>query len=126
MEILIDTNILIYAGKDNIDLFKLIKDNFPNAEVIIPEEVIFEVKKMKENAKKLKEKKAASLILQIINKNYIKKIRLGEGDVDDLLLEEALKRKAAIITSDKTLKQKLKKANVKTIYLKQKKILEVD
>lgn len=126
MEILIDTNILIYAAKDKIDLFKLIKDNFPNAEIIIPEEVILEIKKIKEKAEKMKERKAASLILQIINKNYIKKIRLGEGNVDELLIETALDREAAIITSDKTLKQKLKKANVKTIYLKQKRILEVD
>jgi len=126
MEILIDTNTLIYAAKDKIDLFTLIKDSFPHAEIIIPKEVLEEVKNIKENAKKLREKEAASLILQIINKQYIKKISMGEGNVDDLLIKEASERKAAVITSDKNLKQKLKKANIKTIYLKQKKILEDD
>lgn len=126
MEILIDTNTLIYVAKDKIDLFTIIKDQFPHAEVIIPKEVIEEIKKIKENAEKLKERSAASLILQIINKKHIKKISMGEGDVDDLLIKEASEREAAVITSDKNLKQKLKKANVKTIYLKQKKILEAD
>lgn len=126
MEILIDANALIYAGEGKIDLFNLIKDHFPQAEVIVPEEVIEEVKTVREKAKKGRSRKAASLILQIINGKAIKEISLGKGEVDDLLLEEALRRKAAVLTSDKHLKRKLKKAGVETIYLKQKRILEAD
>ena len=126
MEILIDTNTLIYAANSKIDLFTIIKETFTEAEIIIPKEVIEELKKIKEDARKMSDKRAASLILQIINKRYIKKIEMGDGNVDDLLIKEASERKAAVITSDKNLKQKLKKANIKTIYLKQKKILEAD
>ncbi|UCD04542.1 MAG: hypothetical protein JSW73_02835 [Candidatus Woesearchaeota archaeon] len=126
MEILVDTNALIYAASSKIDIFTVIRETFTDAEILIPKEVIEELKKIREGARKLSDKRAASLILQIINKRYIKKIEMGEGNVDDLLIKEALKRKAAVITSDKNLKQKLKKANIKTIYLKQKKILEAD
>ena len=126
MEILIDTNTLIYAAKDKVDLFSLIKNQFPHAEIIIPEEVILEIKRVKANAKKLKERKAASLILQIMKNIPIKKIVMGQGNVDNLLAKEALMRKAAVLTYDKLLKQKLKKAGIRTIFLKQKKILEAD
>lgn len=124
MDVIVDTNTLIYAAKDKIDLFKLIKEHFPDSEAIIPEEVIKELKTIKDKARKLNERKAASLALKIMNSKHIKKIKMGEGEVDSLLIEEALNRNAPVITSDKNLKGKLKKAGVKTVYLKQKRILE--
>ena len=126
MKIIIDNNVLIYAAKEKIDLFKLIRDTYTDSEIIIPEEVLSEVNKLKEHGRKLKDRKAASLILQILNKKHTRKIKMGDGSVDDLLIKEAVSRSAAVITSDKLLKQKLKKAGVKTIYLRNKRTIEED
>lgn len=126
MEIIIDTNTLIYSAKEKNDLFALINERYPHAKIIIPEEVLKEVEKIKEFADKFKERKAASLILQILEIKNFKKIKMGEGLVDDRLIKEGLSRNAYVLTADKFLKGKLKKAGVKTMYLKQKRIIEVD
>lgn len=125
MEIIIDTNILVYSAKEKIDLFKLINKEYPHAKIIIPEEVLQEINRISESADKLKERSAAKLILKILEIKNFKKINMGRGEVDTLLIEKGLSREAFVLTADKFLKGKLKKAGVKTIYLKQKRLIEV-
>ena len=77
MQIILDTNFLIYCAKEKFDyieeLSNILNENY---ELVVPEQVVEEMKKLKgDKMKKVsrKDKMAADLALQILEKNKIKK-----------------------------------------------------
>ncbi|MFA5084731.1 MAG: PIN domain-containing protein [Candidatus Paceibacterota bacterium] len=119
MLIIPDTNFLIYAAK-----FKLWSELEKVPLALIPEVVCeLEVLSKKANGK---DKESAAFVLERI-KPF--KIVPKKGYADDIILQkarflkEAGEKSFAVATMDKELLQKLRKEGIKTIGIRQKKLL---
>lgn len=118
---ILDTNFILTCVKQKIDFLDEIK--FMGIMILIPEEVLNEIKKIMNSGKKLHFRENARLALKILNKNRFKKIKLDATDVDKGLVIFAKKNKDVIIaTLDKKLKEKIKKPK---LVIRGKKKLEV-
>ncbi|MEK6830904.1 MAG: PIN domain-containing protein [Nanoarchaeota archaeon] len=128
MKIILDTNFLVYCAKEKLDyneeIQNLINEDY---ELVVPEQVINELIKIK-NKKNDKvylykrkpkfkkttgrDKEAASLSLQILDKNIndnkIKKIKSSGKNVDDILISLANENpKNIVCTLDRGIRKKL-------------------
>lgn len=118
---ILDTSFILTCVKQKIDFLDEIK--FMGIKVLIPEEVLDEVRKIMKSGKKLHFRENAKLALKILNKNGFKKIKLGTAHVDKGLVDFAKKNKDVIVaTLDKELKKKIKKPK---LVIRGKKKLEV-
>ena len=118
---ILDTSFILTCVKQKIDFLDEIK--FMGMDVLIPEEVLDEVKKIRGFGKKLHFRENAKLALKILNKNGFKKIRLGTAHVDKGLVNFAEKNKDVIVaTLDRELKKKIKKPK---LVIRGKKKLEI-
>ena len=106
MKILVDTNVLIYSAKTGFDLFSELK-NFGASKILIPTEVISELKQLVESANKGSDKKSAKLAIQIINYSKITFVNLGSGHTDDAIISYSKTNKNLVITNDSELKKRL-------------------
>lgn len=142
--IILDTNFLLIPFSLKVDIFSEIDKiiNFPY-EFVILEQSIDELKKIIENSsEKGRNKEAAKSALRLINikkekkevkivnflknkqKTLYKDINSKSISVDDIILN--LNNKNIIIASQDTiLRKKLKNKNIKTIYLRNKKKMEM-
>jgi len=118
---ILDTNFILTCVKQKIDFLDEIK--FMGIKVLIPEEVLDEVRKIMKSGKKLHFRENAKLALKILNKNGFKKIKLGTAHVDKGLVNFAEKNKDVIVaTLDRELKKKIKKPK---LVIRGKKRLEI-
>jgi len=111
MEIILDTNFLVYCAKNKLDYFEeiynLINEKY---ELVTLSNVIKELEKLKEKAKKYKDKISADLALQLIEKNKIRKINFKEGNTDELIIKLSKKSKKNIVaTLDREMRKILKR-----------------
>jgi rRNA-processing protein FCF1 len=117
MNILLDTNFLIYCAKQKIDYLREIERLFPKYEVIVPSSVIGELESL---LRREKGKSAATikLVLALIE-NSVKKGNLKEIKTENHIADEALvefdKKDNIIATVDKELKERFKNAKILTI-----------
>ena len=124
MEIILDTNALMYAVKYKVDLtVALINLDIIANEVIVPRSVINELKKLQTEAKRGSDKANAKLTLQIIKHQGFKIKKLGDGHTDKVIAEYASKKGAAVITNDAEFKRRLKKLSVSVFSVRQKSYL---
>jgi rRNA-processing protein FCF1 len=106
-KIILDTNFLLTAIKFKIDIFSQLQE--------------YDIYILDKTLKELENKKNEKLAKELIEKHNIKIIKTSNDKyVDDLLLEY---KDFIIATQDKELKEKLKKAKISTISLRQKKYL---
>jgi rRNA-processing protein FCF1 len=119
MKIVIDTNALIYAAENKLDLFQLLKGN----ELIIPNLVLDELKLISTAAKKASDRKAAFLALKILEYSSFKIVYLI-GQTDSAIVAYAKSEGAAVLTNDRALKKMLEKENVKVYHIRQKKTIK--
>jgi len=119
MRIVVDTNALIYAAENKIDLFLLLKGN----KIIIPNLVLEELQIISKAAKKASDKKAAFLALKILECGAFEMVKL-EGSTDKAILEFAKSRYASVLTNDLAFKKRLKQAGVKVLHIRQKKYID--
>ena len=119
--VLIDTNFILTCVREKIDFFEYLY--LSGIKIIIPDEVIHEIKLISESKKKLKFRDEAKLALQIIDKNSYEKINLGKGHVDKKIISYAKENpKLIVATLDKEIKSKI--SNNKLI-IRNKKKLEI-
>ena len=98
---LLDTNFILSCIRKKIDFFEEIE--LMGFKVIIPKEVIREIKKFKDK------KSEASLALKIIENNSHIEIELGRGYVDKRIIDYAKENPSLIVaTLDKEIKDKVK------------------
>jgi len=117
----LDTNFILTCVKQKIDFLDEIK--FRGIEILIPEEVLEEIKRITDFGKKLHFRENAKLALKILDKGEFKKIKLGTAEVDKGLINFAEKNKDVIIaTLDRELKRKIKKPK---LVIRGKKKLEI-
>jgi len=120
-KVVLDTNFILTCVKQKIDFLDEIK--FMGIEILIPEEVLEEIKEIMRFGKRLYFRENAKLALKILNKNEFKKIKLGTADVDKGLVNFAAKNKDVIVaTLDRELKKKIKKPK---LVIRGKKKLEI-
>ncbi len=122
MKIAIDANILLAIANEKIDVFGQIRDEFGSkAEIIIPKQVIDELKMLAKRNKK--NEKAAEIAMQGLRKNDVKTAEVDAKNADGALL--ALAKEGAIIaTNDKALKKEVKKLNAGVIFTRKRRFLE--
>jgi len=125
MQIVIDTNSLIYAAKEKVDIISDLK-KMGFTKIIVPKEVLKELEHI-QNDKKQKgaDRKAAKLALQIIKFSNVDTIYLGKGHPDDKILEFAKEKSFAVLTNDNILKKRLKQEIVPTFTISKKVIRNV-
>ena len=110
-QILLDTNFVITCVKQKIDFF----EELVGTQILIPEQVINEIKNLKNTN--------SELALKLLEKNKFKKINIGKGHVDKRIIKFAKEKPNTIIaTLDKEIKNKTK--NQKLI-IRRKKNLEI-
>ena len=114
MKIVLDTNFLISANNFKLDLLSELKEN----ELFITEPVLRELEEISKNNSK--DAMAARLALKIVEDKGLKVLETNEREADDSLLEYG-KKGYAVATQDKILKDKLKRAGAKIIFIRQKK-----
>jgi len=113
MKIILDTNFLIYCSKEKLDyveeIGKFINENY---ELVVPVQVVEELERLKVKAKKGKDKEAADLALQILDKlvekNEVRKVKAVGKSVDDAIVnlsEEDLKN--IVCTLDREMRWEL-------------------
>lgn len=112
MKVILDTNFLIYCAKEKLDYIEALKDLLnENYELVVPEQVIKELKSLKgDKLKKVsgKDKTGADLALQLLNVNKIKKIKPIGKNVDEAIVNSAKKDKKNIVcTLDREMRHTL-------------------
>ena len=69
MKVILDTNFLIYCAKEKLDYIEEINNILNEGfDLVVPEQVIGELKRLKIKAKKGKDKDACDLALKILDK----------------------------------------------------------
>lgn len=119
MLVVIDTNALVYAAENKIDLFQMLKGET----IVIPNLVLEELQIISKSAVKASDKKAAFLALKILENAIFETANLS-GHTDDAIVEFAKSEGASVLTNDLALKKKLKTAGIKVLTIKQKKYVE--
>lgn len=112
MKVILDTNFLIYCAKEKLDYIEAIKDLLnENYELVVPEQVIKELKSLKEDKLKKvsgKDKAGADLALQLLEVNKIKKIKPIGKNVDEAIINLAKENSKNIVcTLDREMRQTL-------------------
>jgi rRNA-processing protein FCF1 len=110
-----DTNTLMAIGQFKLDIFSELERicDF-KYEIVVLDRIVEELEKIR------KGKESAKLALAVIRQKGIKIIKTEGGHVDDILVELA-KEEAIIITQDRELKERIKKADGKVMTIRQKK-----
>lgn len=121
MKIILDTNFLIYCSKNKLDYVEEISNIISEGyELVAPLQVIDELKRLKEKAKKGKDKEAADLSLQLLDANKIKKVKVKGKTVDEGIINLAKQDKKNIAC---TLDREMRKTLGRVILLNRRKKL---
>jgi hypothetical protein len=126
-KIILDTNFLLIPSQFKLDIFSEIRRiaDF-KYELFIIDKTIDELKEIiASKQQKQKNKLAAKIALQLIEKYKLKKIKTEEDLVDNAIISLANKKDYIIATQDKLLKSKLKKKSIPLIILRQKSYLQI-
>ncbi len=118
MKILLDANFVVSCIKQKIDFLSLTNKKFDEKiEFVLPVEVEDEIEKIsKRKGEKTRDKEAAKVALEILRLIKPKKIKLGSGNVDDKIVDYALKNPEIVLaTLDKELKKRVGGARILTI-----------
>lgn len=122
-KIILDTNFLTIPYQFNVDIFeeidRIMEEDY---ELITLDRVVEELKNMIKS--KSKDAVAAKIALELIKKKNVKVISTDEKKVDNAIIELADKD-TIVATNDRVLRKKIKDKNVKVLYLRSKKHLEM-
>ncbi len=122
-KIILDTNFLTIPYQFNVDIFeeidRIMEEDY---ELITLDRVVEELKNMIKS--KSKDAVAAKIALELIKKKNVKVISTDEKKVDNAIIELA-DENTIVATNDKILRKKIKDKNVKVLYLRSKKHLEM-
>lgn len=118
MKVILDTNALILSAEFGVDLFsELSRLNF--GEIFVPRAVVRELNGLSKNLKGQK-RTAVNVAISFLDRCKIVEV---DGDADEVILKLAKEKDAAVFTNDKELNQKLVKAGVSIIIIRQKRYL---
>jgi len=109
MRVILDTNFLIYCAKEKFDYVEKIGDLVnEDHDLVVPLQVINELEKLRDDKLKKvsgKDKRAADLAIQLLDKNNVKKVEVNGKSVDDGIINLANENKKNIVaTLDKEMR----------------------
>jgi len=120
-KVLLDTNFILTCIKQKIDFFEELE--LKGFQILIPKQVIGEIKKITNSKKKLHFREDANLALKFLEKNSFKEIDIKNRNVDKGLINFAKENMDIIIASlDREIKNKIQ--NPKLV-IRGKKRLEI-
>ena len=122
MQVILDTNALIYAARNKIDLVEELKRKVGLIGVYVPNLVINELKQIKATGKKV-DRENADLALDILRHKKLPIIEM-QGITDDEIAKWAEKNKAAVLTNDVELKFMLRDLGLTVFHIRQGKYIE--
>ena len=120
-KIIVDTNMFMAVHQFRVDIFSEFARLDPSCEIYTVEPVIKELEKLAKI--KGNDGVAARTALALIKQKKVKILNCG-GDADPCLIKMASEG-YIIATNDMILRQRLKKQKVKTIFIRDKRKLEV-
>ncbi len=121
-KILLDTNFLLTMIRYKIHGFEEMKNKYP-CDFFTLSRVLFELERLSKSDKKIKNE--TILVKKILQNNSVRVIDSTKEDVDAELVEKS-KEGFIIATNDKLLRQKVKDAGGKTIYVRSLSYIEMD
>lgn len=117
-----DTNMLLNIRRFKVDVFSEAKLMFgKEVEFIVPKQVMNELEKLSQKNGEVG--KEAELAKKLVEMRAIKIVEVEAENADNALRK--LSKEAIIATNDKELKDSVREMNGKTLYLRQKKFLEL-
>lgn len=122
MQIILDTNVLIYAAKNKLDIVEELKRKFGLMGVYVPNLVINELKQLKGSGKKT-DREIADLALAILKQKKLPIVEL-QGPADEAIVDWAHANQAAVLTNDVELKFKAKELGLKVYHIRQGQFIE--
>ncbi len=102
MEVILDSSFIMSCIRARIDFLTQLEEQ--GFKIVVPREVLQEIKDLKSSAASQDDRIAANVALELIEKNKLKKISFGKGKVDDYLIKKGLEG-AYIATLDKEIKR---------------------
>ncbi|MCX8158531.1 MAG: nucleotide-binding protein [Candidatus Diapherotrites archaeon] len=121
-KVFLDTNILTAIGGLKIDVINEIKMMLGNVKFFIAKQTLKELQKLSKG--RGKEAMKAKIARKIIESENIEIWENEEKDCDSALLKAS--NDAVIATNDKELKKKIREKGGKVIFIRSKKILEME
>ena len=123
MKIILDTNFLTVPVQFKVDIFAEIENLIEGEyELCIMEGTMRELKNLASSSGK--DAMSAKLAIKMMERANINVLKSEKSHVDDAILEIA-DENTIVATNDKKLRAQLKDNNVKVIYLRNKKYLEM-
>ena len=119
-KVVLDTNFILTCIRQKIDFFEDI--DLMGLQILIPEQVLTEIKRISESKKKLRFREEAKLALELLKKSRFKKIDLKTKNTDNGISNYSKKHEVIVATLDKKLKQKIK---TQKLVIRGKKNLEI-
>ena len=109
MKVILDTNFLIYCAKEKLDYIEEINNILNEGfDLVVPEQVIEELKRLRIKAKKGKDKDACDLALKILDKKKINIVQPSGKSVDDAIMQLAQENSKNIVcTLDREMRWEL-------------------
>lgn len=105
-KVVLDSSFILSAVKNKIDIFEEIP--FMGLKIVVPEEVILEIRGVVDSKQKLKERESAELALKILDSNKFESIKLEKKYVDDGLRKFCEEHKDYVVaTLDRELKKEI-------------------
>ena len=126
--VLVDTNFLLVPGQFGVDIIgelnRILDVKF---EVVVPNVVLDELNVIERKAKG-KDLMAVRMAKKLVERFKVVEIgKFGEKPTDTQIYEFAVKNPNVVVcTNDKLLKKKLRERGIPVVYLRQKKILELE
>jgi len=121
--IILDTNFLTIPYQFNVDIFeeidRIMEEKY---ELVTLDKVVEELKELTKS--RSKDAVAAKLGLELIKNKNIKIINTEDKNVDNVIVSISDKN-TIVATNDRMLRRKLKNKNVKVLYLRSKRRLEM-
>jgi len=112
MKIILDTNFLIYCAENKIDykseIDRLVKEGH---NLIVPMQVIEELKELSEKAHKFSDKSASKLALKLLEVNEVNVISAIGNYADKAILDLVKKEGGIVATIDDVLRKKVGMCN---------------
>ncbi len=119
-QVIFDTSFILTCIRNKIDFFEKLK--LERIQILVPKQVIKEIKGIINSKKKLHFKEDAKLALRLLEKNSFKEIDLKEKNVDNGIVKYSNKHDTIVATLDREIKNKIKNSK---LVIRGKKKLEI-
>ncbi len=120
MKTLLDTSFILTCIRNKIDFMEEL--SLQGLEILIPEQVISEIKQISTSKKKFRFRDEAELALRILQKSKFKKIDLKTKNTDNGIMKYSKEHEVIVATLDRELKRRVK---AQRLVIRGKKKLEI-